>query len=238
MKSVKHRPDIEDQDHAEARQMLARHLRRLLNAESTVLDVGANTGQFAAEVLSSCSVRNIFCFEPVAKAFRELEVAAAKEPAIVPVRKAVSAEKGSLPFYVMKSDVGSSLLRPLAGQHSQWLTPCEEILVECIRLDDFIKSEINTSENPNISLLKCDAQGHDLAVLHSAGEYLRPSRIRSVLVEANFNSFYHEQDRYYEVFSYLESCGYRMAWLYPHRAHDEWLWWADVLFVGKEQECH
>ncbi len=63
---------------------------------------------------------------------------------------------------------------------------------------------------------------------------MNPKFIKSVLVEINFTDFYHGQQNYYDIFSLLDSAGYRMARMYPHRAHDEWLWWADVLFIGKK----
>jgi hypothetical protein len=85
-----------------------------------------------------------------------------------------------------------------------------------------------------IALLKSDAQGSDLDVIQSAGNFLNPDFIKSILVEINFTNFYHGQHNYYDVFSVLDKAGYRMAGMYPYRAHDEWLWWADVLFIAKQ----
>jgi hypothetical protein len=99
-------------------------------------------------------------------------------------------------------------------------------------LDEFINTRVIGGEK-KIDLLKSDAQGADLDVLRSAGEFLIPEKIRSVLVEINFANFYHGQNPYYDVLALLDRSGYKPARFYPYRAHDGWLWWADALFIGK-----
>lgn len=228
----RHRPDLEAEDMAATTRQLERDLLRILDTESVVIDVGANRGQFAEEILTIVPVRTIYSFEPVEAPFDDLRKLADKHSQIVPAKKAVSQQTGVAAFFVTASDVGSSLREPLPGQPSQWLTVSQEVSVETTRLDDFIRG-LNPAVN-EIALLKSDAQGSDLDVILSAGEYLRPSFIKSILAEINFSSFYQDQDSYHDIFAALDRAGYRMAWLYPHRAHDEWLWWADVLFVGKQ----
>jgi len=228
----KHRPDIELTDAEAAQKIFAEDMRRILSPRSVVLDVGANRGQFASELLEVESISKIYCFEPVPDAFAYLEALAAADSRILPVQAAVSTETSKIPFFVTKSDVGSSMLRPISGQPSQWLTLEEEIMVEAIRLDEFIQNEIGDHLQA-IDLLKSDAQGADKLVLESAGNELSPNRIRSVLVEVNFSEFYASQDRYTEILELLDRRGYRPARIYPHRAHDDWLWWADILFIGK-----
>ncbi|MBS1189836.1 MAG: methyltransferase FkbM family [Rhodocyclaceae bacterium] len=228
----RHRPDLEAEDMASTTRQLERDLRRCLDASSIVLDIGANRGQFAEEILSIVPVKKIYSFEPVPDAFAAVEALSEKHPQVVPVKKAVSVENGFANFYVTVSDVGSSLLPPLPGQPSKWLTLDQEVKVETVRLDDFIREQI-ARDGEQIALLKSDAQGSDLDVLRSAGEFLCPASIKSILVEINFTQFYEGQQTYHEIFGLLDKAGYRMAWLYPHRAHDEWLWWADVLFIGK-----
>ncbi len=211
---------------------LERDLRRCLNQDSVVIDVGANRGQFAEEILGLLQVARIYSFEPVPEAFDALSSLACRRPQVVPVRKAVAQQNGTSKFFVTASDVGSSLLQPIPGQPSQWLTVSQEVTVETIRLDEFIRQEF-PGGNQTIALLKSDAQGSDLDVLLSAGDCLNPNSIQSILVEINFSDFYTGQQAYHEIFATLDRAGYRMAWMYPHRAHDEWLWWADVLFIGK-----
>lgn len=232
MTHSKHRPDIELSDAEAAQKIFTEDMRRILSPRSVVLDVGANRGQFAAELLKIENLSRIYCFEPVPDAFAYLEALAASDSRILPVQAAVSSIPTKIPFFVTKSDVGSSMLRPISGQPSQWLTLEEEIMVEAIRLDQFIRTVIG-DDSQTIDLLKSDAQGADKLVLESAGDELSPQRIRSVLVEVNFSEFYAGQDKYTGVLDLLDRSGYRPARIYSHRAHDDWLWWADILFIGK-----
>lgn len=227
-----HRPDLEAEDMAMVNRLLERDLLRILDKDSIVIDVGANRGQFAEEILAIVPVKRIYSFEPVDGAYYELEALSKKYSQILPVRKAISSQNGTSSFFVTASDVGSSLLQPLPGQPSKWLTVDQKITVETLRLDYFIREQCLQDDN-GIALLKSDAQGSDLDVILSAGEYLTPGIIKSILVEINFTNFYLGQHSYHQIFSVLDKAGYRMAWFYPHRAHDEWLWWADVLFIAK-----
>lgn len=229
-----HRPDFEAADMLATSRQLAHDLQRIIAANDVVLDVGANRGQFAQEVLQMLPDVKIFSFEPVPAAYEELKSLAEKYHQIIPVKRAVSLQNGQSTFFVTASDEGSSLLEPLPNQPSQWATLDRRISVETIRLDAFIENENLAIPGGGIALLKSDAQGSDLDVILSAGNFLDPQFIKSILVEINFVNFYHGQQHYHDIFSTLDNAGYRMAWMYPHRAYDEWLWWADVLFIGKQ----
>lgn len=98
-------------------------------------------------------------------------------------------------------------------------------------MDDFFGKHLEDGEQ--IRLLKTDAQGSDLDVLLSAGEYLCPAKITAVHAEINFNDFYHHQNKYHEIFALLDRAGYRLARIYPATAHDGWFWMGDALFIGK-----
>jgi FkbM family methyltransferase len=230
---AKHRPDIELIDTKAAKEIFAVDICRILGQPSVVLDIGANRGQFALNLLEIVDVKIINCFEPVPAAYKELERVAANEPRIRPFQAAISCKTEKLPFYVTESDVGSSLLKPISGQPSKWLTFDNRIMVDSYRIDYLIEKQI-MGNLPGIDLLKSDAQGVDKVVLESAGIYLNPDFIKGILVEVSFSDFYEGQDGYSDVFSLLDKKGYRPARIYPHRAYDDWLWWADVLFLKKQ----
>ena len=207
---------------------------RILNAKRPiVIDVGANRGQWASLLLSLIPGARIFAFEPNPTVFDELSNWAVHSGGEVTTHNlAISSRGGEVTsFFVMAGDQGSSLLRPLPGQPSMWLTESEEITVECVRLDEFLDEHIPSSER--VEMLKVDAQGSDLDVLLSAGSQMNPQRIGAVHAELNFVDFYDGQNAYHEVFSFLDKKGYRLARLYPRYAHDGWLWAGDALFIPK-----
>ncbi len=213
--------DIADRERLEG-------LGRLLGQrhDVVVLDVGANGGQFASELLT-IGAMEVHCFEPVASAFAELSQRFAENPNVRPVRKAVDETPGSAEMFVTASTVGSSLLAPVAGQQSSWAQVAATDTVEVVRLDQFIEQ----AGIAYIDLLKVDTQGTDERVLRSAGRYLQPGTIGAVLVELNFHAFYEQQGRVHTILQLLEDSGYFLAEFYRHYNRQGWLWWADGLFL-------
>lgn len=228
------REDLDEQDMASTDAAIKYDLSRLLKDGDIVLDVGANRGQFALKVLESNPNVKIYCFEPIPEVFNELVEVVRKDFRISPHRYAISSRTGKDIFCVTEWDEGSGFLEPLPNQSSGWAILNKKIPVDTIRLDDFIIEE-EITEGP-IGLLKTDAHGKDLEVLLSAGSFLTPERIKTLLVEVVFKTFWEGQNSYHEIFAELDKRGYRVANIYSHRAYDEWFWWADVLFIPKTLE--
>jgi len=203
-------------------------LRSILTPNSIVLDVGANRGQFALDLLT-VQKSQIFCFEPLPAAFAHLEGLQKFHPEIKPIQMAVSDFTGETEFHVTEGDVGSSLLAPVANQTSQWLTPSSTgvISIQSTRLDDWIV----TQDIGKVDLLKSDAQGFDGRVIESAGKFLNPDSIGAILVELNFHTFYEGQDSFYGIMENLCTKGYFFAGMFRHFNRAGWLWWADALFL-------
>ena len=226
-----HRADIDQQDQTENNKKIRSDLFRLLENNGIVFDVGASRGQFALQILEDHPTAKIFAFEPHPDAYGDLFSLSEKFSQLIPVSTAISRDCGEVVFNLTEGDVGSSLRKPIEGQSSQWLSHQSTITVVSTRLDKFIQ-ERGLAEDV-ISLLKVDAQGADLEVVKSAGEFLRPESIKAILIEINFVPFYESQDDYFKIFEFLDWAGYRLAWIYPLRDYQEWTWCADVLFIQK-----
>ncbi|MEM7600162.1 MAG: FkbM family methyltransferase [Verrucomicrobiota bacterium] len=211
---------------------LVKDFQRLLKRDGVAIDIGANRGQFAARLLEACPDLLIHCFEPVPDAFRDLQEKHGDNPSVTFQNKAVSKTDGKIPFHVMESDIGSSVLPPIEGASSKWLQLDHVEDVESIRMDTFIES----LDKPFIDLLKVDAQGHDLEVCDSAGDYLNPKSIGALLIEVNFRDFYEGQCSFPDLLKFLEAHGYRLGWLYQHRSYDGFVWWADALFLPQLED--
>jgi len=203
-------------------------LKKILTPGGIVLDVGANRGQFALEVLSVQSSK-IFCFEPLPDAFSYLQMLQDSQPQINPIQLAVSNVSGESEFHVTEGDGGSRLLAPGENSSSQWQTPIPGggITVRSTRLDEFIVER----GIGKVELLKSDAQGFDGRVVESAGEFLNPDSIGAVLVELNFHNFYQDQDSFYSIMEKICTSGYFLAGMFRHFNRSGWLWWADALFL-------
>lgn len=204
----------------------AQALSRILTVDSMVLDVGANRGQFARQLLAAVPC-TVVCFEPVQAAFDDLVAVAREVPGIRPVRLGVAETTGEVDFFVQESDLGSSLLEPVPDQSSKWATAAERQRVPVTRLDDYLDAEGPAF----VDLLKTDCQGADAQVLRSGGRHLNPDRIGALLVELNFHAFYQGQDSVSDVLDVATEHGYFLAGFFRHVNREGWLWWADALFL-------
>lgn len=139
-------------------------LESMLERDSVLYDIGANTGFWEVALSSSC--RRIFAFEPSPRNFARLQehVSLNSLRNVELVNAAVSAQAGRLRFV---DDGGYS---HVAGDADGGVE------VEALRIDDFIR----TNEPPGV--VKIDVEGHAPQVLAGMRDTLRQVR-PSVLVE-------------------------------------------------------
>lgn len=204
-------------------------LKKILENEVVVVDIGAHKGEFCSTLPRKDL--ELICVEPISDFNKFIfEQAHRKRFRVTVINAVVSDTKEEYAdFFVNKGTVGSSLLEPIPGSDSSWLTKNEIRRVRQISLVELLE----TSKRQEIGLLKIDTQGTDLQVIKSAGNLLDARLIRAVLVEVNFHNFYYKQDSYFEIFRYLEERGYFFADIYPTRNRKGWLFSADVLFLPR-----
>lgn len=195
---------------------------RLIRRGQTVLDIGANRGDFT--LLFSDLVGpsgQVHAFEPVPPTFALLErhiAASARHPNVRLNRFGLAAQAGSFPIHVPNSDLGqASLQRHSAAswQHSSVETfPCE-----LRRLDDY------ASQLARLDFAKIDVEGAELSVLQGGCATL--GRFAPVL----HLEYFGEWTRAFgyaagDLVSALQSLGYRcfytglLAPLQPERLGD------------------
>ncbi len=141
-----------------------------------VFDVGANVGHVAREFRRFFPSADIHAFEPVAATHAELAARCGRDARLHAHRLALSDHAGSVRLRLQ----GASELNSLHYQATGGAEPGEE--VEVTTLDAFCGAHRIDA----IDLLKVDAQGCDLQVLHGGAAMLRDGRIPFVLVEASF----------------------------------------------------
>ena len=147
-----------------------------------VIDVGANKGEFALEILAKNPEILVLAIEPIPELCAEIRSVAAgmKRLSDIEVRCcAVDAQERTAQFHVADhADHGvSSLLslsKPEIEQDDYWKTRGDlyfdkTIQVEVRRLDKIL-SQLDVDRIP---FVKIDVQGLDIQVLHSMGEYLK-----------------------------------------------------------------
>lgn len=178
----------------------------------TVLDVGANDGEFAKMLLATGFKGRIISFEPLPGAYSALTAAAkAFENWLVAPRLALSDENGTARFNVTQGDTSSSLLEPLDSFISD--TPqvkvSEVIEVPTRRLDDLDGLEFT----PSRTLLKLDVQGGEAKVLAGAEQSLRS--MAGILSEMSLMPLYAGQPDWESINQIITRHGFEIWDVWP-----------------------
>lgn len=176
---------------------------------TAVIDVGANTGQFAQSVRGAGFTGPIISFEPLLDAHAALVEAAAGDPAwTVAPRCALGASEGTAQFHVAGNSQSSSLL-PMLDLHSD--NAAESVYVETIstpvrRLDDVL-AELGFDASG--ALLKIDTQGFETEVLRGATETL--PLIAAASAELSLAPLYEGQALVSEIFELFGAAGLELT---------------------------
>lgn len=175
----------------------------------TVLDVGANRGQFACFALERFPDAQLICFEPLESEYQVLEHLRRTlrwHDRLVCHPVGLGRESSEAVLHIARRRDSSSLL-PISLLQSSVFPGTDEVgtmTVSVRRLDQMILPH----EISRPSLLKIDVQGSELEVLIGAGELL--AHIDEVLVECSFVEFYTGQPLFNDVFDYLTGQGFRL----------------------------
>jgi len=191
--------------------------RRLLRhfAITTVLDVGANTGQFARELREDLGFEGeIVSFEPLAAAFAQLQTACRGDPGWTAVHCALGAEPGLRIINVAANSCSSSLLDMLpshrrAARDSDYVG---EEHVEVRTLDSLFDG-LFPAPAAGAFYLKIDTQGFEREVLRGAQNTL--ARIGTIQVELSLVPLYRDAPLFIDMCELLRAQSYALVSLEP-----------------------
>ena len=131
--------------------------RFTLDEESVVLDIGANTGEFA-HVCARYGAR-VLCFEPDPSVYKCLVRNVADAAGVETHDVVVWKEDGEVAFG----------LAPERHDSSVFAEGAPRVMRRAQRLDSFAKAQ----GLGRVTLLKCDAEGAEPEVLEGAGDFLK-----------------------------------------------------------------
>lgn len=182
----------------------------------SVIDVGANRGQFALFALHRFPHARLHCFEPVPAALSTLRAVVGAHPRVRIHPLALGGAAGEAVLHVSASDDSSSLLpasKLLQAIYPQ-TRPVDEVTVRTDRLDHSLEA----ADLAGPCLLKIDVQGFELEVLVGATALL--PAIDEILVECSFVELYGGQPLADEVTAHLLEQGYRLRGVYGMTTDD------------------
>jgi len=170
----------------------------------TVIDVGANVGQFAKVVRAAMPTTQIYSFEPIPKDFEILKNKFIGDGKFKAINKAVGNTEGTVTFEVNDFSPTSSILPTTQLQKDFYPITGEvqKIEVPITTLDQF-SSEL---ELKGLILLKIDVQGFEDKVVLGAQSFL--TKVAVVYVECSFKEFYQGQPLFNEIYQLMLSNGF------------------------------
>lgn len=178
----------------------------------SVLDIGANAGQFGKLLRQSKFAGRIHSVEPLQGAYDVLAAAAAGDPHWTAQRAAVSAEPGTLTMNVSSNSVSSSVL-PMLERHASAAPSAQYVATEDVPATTVDEIVTATGLDPERTLLKIDVQGYERAVLDGATKTL--PAFRGVRTEMSLVPLYDGQALMPEVMNLLAEHGFELWFVDP-----------------------
>lgn len=171
---------------------------------NTVLDIGANNGQFAEAAFRAFPGATVYSFEPITECYERLLLMREQQPTLRPIQIALSDRDGEMDFWLSRFRDSSSIQEMMPTHTEAWPhTEIEaKIRVPIARLDS-IAPELDLK--PPV-FAKLDVQGHELAVINGGRETL--SRCQRVMLECNFAPLYKGQPSFTQLYDELHSLGF------------------------------
>lgn len=172
----------------------------------TVIDVGANRGQFLLLAARRFPEAALLAFEPLAGPRERLREVVPRRRPVRLFEVALSNSAGTATFHVSRADDSSSLLPISTVQVSTFPGTDEvgQVEVRTARLDEVL----GPVDLASPVLLKIDAQGAELAVMEGATRLL--PAVATVLVECSFAELYEGQPTADDVIRFLHGHGFRL----------------------------
>jgi FkbM family methyltransferase len=166
---------------------------------NTVIDIGANRGQFALVSRRCFPQARIISFEPLAAPAARFRAVFGGDSRVDLRPVAIGPESRDAEIHVAAEDDSSSLL-PMTDLQRSLFAGTAEVRTERIRVEP-LATQITREDLARPALLKIDVQGYELLTLRGCESLLES--IDYVYVECSFVELYAGQALAHEVIAYL-----------------------------------
>jgi FkbM family methyltransferase len=178
----------------------------------TILDIGANVGQYGLMTRRAGFGGRIISCEPLTGAFGELSKRAARHEGWLPVHAAVGSEPGTTTINVSANSFSSSVLdmteAHLSGAPGSGYISSETVELTTVR--DLVAAH---SVVPSRTLLKIDTQGYEGEVLAGAGDLI--DEFGAVQLELSFVELYAGQRLFDDLYALMREHGLHLHIIEP-----------------------
>jgi FkbM family methyltransferase len=176
----------------------------LIDAQiKTILDIGANVGQFAMEIATILPQAKIYSFEPIAHCYENLKANThALNIQLFPYALGDVETKQSINVH---QHTPSSSLLVMKELHEKAFPNSLKSTKEEIVVKQLDKVFANTILEPNV-LVKIDVQGFEEKVILGGLKTLKQAKI--VIVEMTYTHLYENQPLFDDIYAHLRGLGF------------------------------
>ncbi|NES25389.1 MAG: FkbM family methyltransferase [Symploca sp. SIO3E6] len=178
-----------------------------------VLDVGANIGQFAENLLAMGYQGQVVSFEPLSDAYQQLQEASKSNPNWqVAERCAIGERNGETEINISQNSQSSSIL-PILQTHIDAASKSVYVDSEKVKISTLSDMAVNYVKQSQATLLKIDTQGYEDQVLQGAQEII--PQIKGIYLELSLVPLYEGQLLFEEMLTKIKGMGFSLYHLSP-----------------------
>lgn len=172
----------------------------------TIVDIGANIGQFAEEIRPDLPDAFIYSFEPLKDCYDTLVKAMKDDKKFKAFNIALGDANDEVIMHRSEYSASSSILK-MAQSHKDLYPYTKRSTDEKItvrRLDDI--KEMNPSHLQKEILVKIDTQGYEDRVIRGGTEFLKQAKV--IIIETSFITLYEKQLLFADIYKMLTDLGF------------------------------
>jgi FkbM family methyltransferase len=173
-----------------------------------VVDVGANIGQYGAELRADGYGGRLLSIEPLGSAFRDLAGRTARDPLWTCVQCGLGDRDGDAVLSVSANGFSSSIL-PILDSHVEAAPESRVQGAEKIRVRTLDSVVGEWSDQPGALGLKLDVQGYEAQVLRGAGDTL--PRVALLEIELSLVPLYARQTLFIDMIEHVRALGFSLV---------------------------
>lgn len=182
---------------------------RMLHCE-TVVDIGANRGQFALVARHSFPNANIISFEPLPEPATVFDRVFSNDSLVVLHKLAIGSKSEECIMHISARDDSSSLL-PISSLQEKTFPGTREVATINVQVEP-LEALVDDKDILSPAMLKLDVQGFELDAIQGCESLL--SRFKWIYCECSFVELYSGQKLAAEVISWLSSKGFLIKGMY------------------------
>ena len=199
----------------------------------SIIDVGANTGQFARNIATVFPEAYIYSFEPLLQPFDLIKQWARKQQGKITVfNVALGDHEGTVEMFShLEHSPSSSLLKSTdVCERLYPFTKKQTLVSVALRTLDRFLTDMSITLVPDI-LIKLDVQGYEDRVITGGQETF--GKAVACIVEINLDPLYEDQANLRDIFILLDELGYYYAGNLQQAYADEHVVYIDAMFIKR-----